>query len=184
MVAAHATLSPSWQVTRPAREEPSARDDRRRARAQARRLPASLHGRRQQRGLPLIEESGLTITQMKVLLELERPRRATTRTVTELAEELGISPASASRAVDALVRKKLATRVEDADDRRVRRVAITARGQELVDRIVAVRQAGLEAFADPPHRRPATQARRRRRLADGPRRHRRDLPHLRRKVGR
>ena len=38
-----------------------------------------------------------------------------------------------SRAVDGLVKKRLATRVEDAEDRRVRRVEITAKGKKLVD---------------------------------------------------
>jgi DNA-binding MarR family transcriptional regulator len=52
-----------------------------------------------------------------------------------------------SRAVDALVRKRLATRVEDRDDRRVRQVRITAKGKELVETLVAVRQTGIEAFA-------------------------------------
>ena len=36
---------------------------------------------------------------------------------------------------------------EDPDDRRVRRVAITARGKDLVDTLLVVRQAGMEAFA-------------------------------------
>ena len=64
----------------------------------------------------MIDESGLTFTQMKVLVELEAAEEDE-RTVTALSEELGISAASASRAADGLVRKKLATRVEDADDR-------------------------------------------------------------------
>ena len=70
----------------------------------------------------------------------------TRRTVTALSEELGISAASASRAADGLVRKKLATRVEDPDDRRVRRLALTAKGRELADRIISARLAGLEDF--------------------------------------
>jgi DNA-binding MarR family transcriptional regulator len=93
----------------------------------------------------LIDESGLTFSQMKVLVELESPD-GDARTVTALSDELGISPASASRAADALVRKKLATRVEDQDDRRVRRLALTARGRELADRIISARLAGLEDF--------------------------------------
>ena len=52
-----------------------------------------------------------------------------------------------SRAVDGLVKKRLATRVEDPEDRRVRRVAITAKGKKLVDTLVVVRQAGMETFA-------------------------------------
>ena len=61
-----------------------------------------------------------------------------------------------SRAVDALVRSELATRVEDPDDRRVRRVAITAKGKELVDTLLVVRQAGhggLRRRASPPAQR-------------------------------
>jgi DNA-binding MarR family transcriptional regulator len=93
----------------------------------------------------VIDESGLTFSQMKVLVELDSPDEDA-RTVTALSEELGISPASASRAADGLVRKKLLTRVEDPDDRRVRRLALTAGGRELADRINSARLAGLEEF--------------------------------------
>jgi DNA-binding MarR family transcriptional regulator len=93
----------------------------------------------------LIDESGLTFSQVKVLVDLDSSDEEA-RTVTALSDELGISPASASRAADALVRKKLATRVEDPDDRRVRRLALTARGRDLADRIISARLAGLEEF--------------------------------------
>lgn len=99
----------------------------------------------------MIDESGLTFSQMKVLVELEAADEDA-RTVTALSEELGISPPSASRAADGLVRKKLATRVEDPDDRRVRRLALTAKGRDLADRIISARLAGLEDFTDSLHR--------------------------------
>jgi DNA-binding MarR family transcriptional regulator len=67
--------------------------------------------------------------------------------VTYLAERLGVSTAAVSRAVDALVRERLVTRVEDKHDRRVRRVAITARGRDLAGELIAARMVGLEAFA-------------------------------------
>ena len=95
----------------------------------------------------VIDESGLTFSQMKVLVELETAEEDA-RTVTALSEELGISAASASRAADGLVRKKLLTRVEDPDDRRVRRLALTAKGRELAERIISARLAGLGDFAD------------------------------------
>jgi len=95
----------------------------------------------------MIDESGLTFSQMKVLVELEAADEDA-RTVTALSDELGISPPSASRAADGLVRKKLATRVEDRDDRRVRRLALTSRGRDLADRIISARLAGLEDFTD------------------------------------
>jgi len=99
--------------------------------------------------LRVIEETGLSITQCKALLELgglggdERAWQ-----VSDLAELFGTSVPSMSRAVDALVKAKLATRVEDPDDRRVRRVKITAKGNELVAKIVTVRLTGIEAFVN------------------------------------
>jgi DNA-binding MarR family transcriptional regulator len=45
-----------------------------------------------------------------------------------------------------MVRKKLATRVEDPDDRRVKRLALTAKGRRLADRIISARLASLEEF--------------------------------------
>ncbi len=97
--------------------------------------------------LRVIEETGLSMTQCKALLELgglggdERAWQ-----VSDLAELFGTSVPSMSRAVDALVKAKLATRVEDPDDRRVRRVKITAKGRDLVAKIVTVRLTGIEAF--------------------------------------
>lgn len=99
--------------------------------------------------LRLIEQSGLSLTQSKVLLELGgRGESAKPRQVGDLAEAFGVSVPSMSRAVDALVGEKLATRVEDPDDRRVRQVAITAKGERLVETLLVVRQAGMEAFAE------------------------------------
>ncbi|HEV2727957.1 MAG TPA: MarR family transcriptional regulator [Solirubrobacterales bacterium] len=99
--------------------------------------------------LRVIEETGLSLTQCKALLELGGRGHAETYTwqVGDLAELFGVSVPSMSRAVDGLVKAKLATRVEDPDDRRVRQVKITAKGKELVDRLVTVRRAGIEAFA-------------------------------------
>jgi DNA-binding MarR family transcriptional regulator len=98
--------------------------------------------------LRVIEESGLSMTQSKALLELGGlGERVEVRQVTDLAEALGASVPSMSRAVDGLVRKRLATRIEDPADRRVRRVAITDKGKRLVEALVVVRQAGMETFA-------------------------------------
>lgn len=99
--------------------------------------------------LRVIEESGLSMTQCKALLELGGlGQSAEAWQVGDLAELFGSSVPSMSRAVDALVKAGLATRVEDPDDRRARQVRITAKGKELVERLVAVRQTGIEAFAE------------------------------------
>ena len=98
--------------------------------------------------LRVIEESGLSMTQCKALLELGGlGRAAEARQVSDLAETFGVSVPSMSRAVDALVKAGLATRIEDPEDRRARHVAITAKGKHLVDTLVVVRQAGMETFA-------------------------------------
>ena len=98
--------------------------------------------------LSVLEESGLSMTQTKALLELGGlGEDAEPRQVSDLAETFGVSVPSMSRAVDALVKKRLATRVEDPDDRRVRRVAITDKGKDLVNTLLVVRQAGMENFA-------------------------------------
>jgi DNA-binding MarR family transcriptional regulator len=129
----------------------AAAETSREARGTAARLTALLrHVFLYDRGnqLRVIEESGLSLTQCKVLLELGGlGQTAEAWQVGDLAEVFGVSLPSMSRAVDALVKKRLATRVEDPEDRRVRQVRITARGKDLVETLVAVRQTGIEAFA-------------------------------------
>jgi DNA-binding MarR family transcriptional regulator len=97
--------------------------------------------------LRVIEETGLSMTQCKVLLELGGLGHAAEAwQVSDLAELFGVSVPSMSRAVDTLVKAKLASRVEDPDDRRVRRVKITPKGKKLVAALVTVRLTGIESF--------------------------------------
>jgi DNA-binding MarR family transcriptional regulator len=98
--------------------------------------------------LRVLEDTGLSMTQCKAMLELGGLGcSAEAWQLSDLADHFGASMPSMSRAVDALVKKGLATRVEDREDRRVRRVKITAKGKDLVDTLVTVRQAGVESFA-------------------------------------
>src|SRR5215203_810504 len=69
-----------------------------------------------------IEESGLTLTQCKVLLMLAGPEGNEPFAGRDIAERLHVSLPSVSRAVDELVRGRLVSRLEDPDDRRVRRL--------------------------------------------------------------
>ena len=97
----------------------------------------------------VIDESGLSFVQMKALVTLggtEAVEGTEGTTVTALSESLGISAASASRAVDGLVKRRLTSRVEDSEDRRIRRLTLTAKGRELADQIVSARLAGIEDF--------------------------------------
>lgn len=94
-----------------------------------------------------MEESGLSLTQVKALLMLAGPEGEEPYAGRDIAERLQISLPAVSRAVDGLVRGRLVKRVEDPDDRRVRRLSITDKGRRLAGEIVAARLADLEAFA-------------------------------------
>lgn len=98
--------------------------------------------------LRVLEDSGLTTTQCKALLELGGLGNCpSTWQVTDLSELFGASLPAMSRAVEGLVKKGLATRVEDPTDRRVRLVRITRDGKDLVDTLTTVKRNGIEAFA-------------------------------------
>jgi DNA-binding MarR family transcriptional regulator len=88
-----------------------------------------------------LDAAGLSFTQVKCLGLLGA---ADSLSVSALADELVISLAAASRAVDALVQRGEVTRVEDARDRRSRLVSITPRGRRTFEELIAVRRAGVE----------------------------------------
>lgn len=93
-----------------------------------------------------IDDTGLGLIQFKALIRLAGHDEEGHSSVKQVAEELGVSLPSASRAVDDLVKRGLASRDEDPDDRRVRRVSLTAAGRDLSDQVMAARVAGLERF--------------------------------------
>ncbi len=55
-----------------------------------------------------------------------------TMTISDLADTLGRSPSATSRLVDGLVRRRLVERRTDEDDRRLRAVVLTQRGQAIL----------------------------------------------------
>jgi DNA-binding MarR family transcriptional regulator len=95
-----------------------------------------------------IDDTGLSFIQVKALVSLASDEGGEHSSVKDVAGGLGVSVPSASRAVDDLVKRGLATRVEDPDDRRLRRISLTAAGSELTDQVMAARVAGLERFAE------------------------------------
>jgi DNA-binding MarR family transcriptional regulator len=97
--------------------------------------------------LRAIDSHGLTFVQFKVLMELFVSEPGSAPYLQELAESLGASTPSLSRAVDGLVRKGLATRQEDREDRRRRRIALTEAGRDVVDRFYLSRVARVIEFA-------------------------------------
>ena len=93
------------------------------------------------------EEHGLSFMQMKLMLEVGTRGSDATPYLQELAEQLGTNMPSVSRGVDSLVRGDLMTRVEDPDDRRRRRVALTADGKKVVEAFLSARVSGAKQFA-------------------------------------
>lgn len=77
---------------------------------------------------------GISVTQCYALewLREEGPMR-----LAALADRLMLDTSTTSRVVDSLVRKHLATRVEDPEDRRAVRLALTEPGKQLYERIRA-----------------------------------------------
>lgn len=90
----------------------------------------------------IFEELDLTLTQVKALCALSDDEL----TVKELAERLGLSLPGASRAVDALVDRKLIGRREDTTDRRMKRLRCTDAGQAALERLDEARLAGIAQF--------------------------------------
>jgi DNA-binding MarR family transcriptional regulator len=118
------------------------------AREIARRLGALMHGTASTAGefLRTLEESGLTLTQCKVLIALAGGGEHEPRAAKDIAAPIGASLPTVSRAVDVLVRSQLVRRVEDTDDRRVRNLVLTDEGERLVRQLLTARLDGLTAF--------------------------------------
>jgi DNA-binding MarR family transcriptional regulator len=63
--------------------------------------------------------------------------------VTEIGEHLGVSSAAASQMLDRLVQQDLVLRSEDPDDRRAKRIVLTAKGQRILEKALQARQSWL-----------------------------------------
>ena len=91
-------------------------------------------------------ELDLSLSQMRALLVMWRADAPVS--VGELARAVGLSDAATVRVVDRLIFADLADRREDACDRRIKRVTLSATGRRTVQRLVAAKREGLERFAE------------------------------------
>jgi len=92
-----------------------------------------------------LSEHELSLTQVKMLHELDRPD--CDLPLTELAELLSLSLPAVSRGIDALEGRGYVQRREDASDRRVKRVRITGAGRRVLRQLMEIRLNMLERFA-------------------------------------
>ncbi|MDE3007869.1 MAG: MarR family transcriptional regulator [Acidobacteriota bacterium] len=70
------------------------------------------------------------------------------QSLASLAEALRVSPATATRMCDRLVRKRLIKRSHDARDRRSVRIELTARGRDVVTRVLEERRHEIQSILD------------------------------------
>src|SRR3954468_24102361 len=92
----------------------------------------------------LLDELDLHMTQIKALHALADCGSEVA--LGELAERLGMSLPTTSRTVESLLKRGFLERREDEQDRRVKRVGITAAGHDAVERIDTVRLSSLANY--------------------------------------
>lgn len=90
----------------------------------------------------LMGEFNLTASQAYSLLALSEGGELT---MNELAREMRLHGTTMTRMVDSLVQKGLAERINDPEDRRIVRVALTAQGQQLVQDLQECKRQFLSA---------------------------------------
>ncbi len=90
-------------------------------------------------------ESKLSMPQIAVLFRLNGDKRCA---VTELGEEFGVSGAAASQMVEKLSQMGLIERIEDANDRRVKRLFLTQKGKKIVEKSIEARQEWIAHFSE------------------------------------
>ena len=94
--------------------------------------------------LQFSREYGLTILQMNILMRLYYRGSSD---VTHLVDTMQVTKGAASQMVERMVQLDLIERLEDAEDRRVRHIHLTARGRQLIEESVAARGRWLDSIA-------------------------------------
>jgi DNA-binding MarR family transcriptional regulator len=92
----------------------------------------------------VLGEVGLSFTQMKALFLLSELKEGS---VKELADRLSMSLPAMSRSVDGLVGRGFVARRECEHDRRSKLIALLPQGRDVLDRLMAAREAALTEFA-------------------------------------
>ena len=92
-----------------------------------------------------MEETGLSFSHINILMRLFHGGKSG---VSEIGEQMGITNAAASQTVDRLVNMGLIMRTEDPVDRRVKRLDLTPKGNELIEKGIDVRSQWLETLTN------------------------------------
>jgi DNA-binding MarR family transcriptional regulator len=68
--------------------------------------------------------------------------------VSAIGDQMGVTNAAASQAIDRLVGMDLIERTEDPDDRRSKRLALTQKGRTMIERGIEARGKWIEGLTD------------------------------------
>lgn len=86
-------------------------------------------------------ESGLSISHFGAIFHIHRIGSCG---VTAIGDDLGVTSAAASQMLERLVQQGVVLRMEDSEDRRVKRIVLTDKGQQIVEEAVRARQSWLD----------------------------------------
>jgi DNA-binding MarR family transcriptional regulator len=92
-----------------------------------------------------MDETGLSFSQISILMRLVHDKGTG---VSEMGEQLGVTNAAASQAVERLVQLDLIERTEDPEDRRAKRLALTQKGRTLIEQGIEARSKWIEGVMD------------------------------------
>ena len=92
-----------------------------------------------------MDETGLSFSQINILMRLLHGGNAG---VSEIGDQLGVTNAGASQAVDRLVQLDLIERTEDPSDRRAKKLALTPKGRALIERGIEIRSQWVEGITE------------------------------------
>jgi DNA-binding MarR family transcriptional regulator len=92
-----------------------------------------------------MEDTGLSFSHVNILMRLFHSGKSG---VSEIGEQMGITNAAASQTVDRLVNMGLIMRTEDPIDRRAKRLDLTPKGKELIEKGIDVRSHWIETLTD------------------------------------
>jgi DNA-binding MarR family transcriptional regulator len=96
--------------------------------------------RSMRRFLQYARKSGLSLSMIGALFHLNQQENTG---VTDLGEHLGVTSAATSQMLDRLVGQELIERLEDPDDRRVKRIILTDKGCRVLEQGLQARQGWL-----------------------------------------
>ncbi len=92
-----------------------------------------------------VRDKGLS---MSVIGTLHHLRKEDPVGVSDLGDHLGVSSAAASQMLDRLVEEGLISRVEDPDDRRMKRITLTEDGHRILGESVDARLSWLKELGE------------------------------------